>query len=298
MDDTFRHLDWSLVQAFLAVAEEGSLSAAARRLGASQPTVGRQIKAVEDALPMPVFTRHARGFDLTDFGRTLIPAATAMHTAANELRLAAMAQEDQIAGTVRLTASRMVSFVTLPALLADLRKDLPDIQIDLVSTDDAENLLYGSSDIAVRMFRPTQLDLVTQYLGEVRFGCFAAKSYVAEHGMPSGLHEVLARDLVGYDTITRLIDGLRDFGLPASREMFATRCDDSLVQWEMVAQGCGISIFQKAFAHRDERVVEIPLGIAMPTLPVWLTASPAARRTPRIRAVWDILARELPKHFD
>ena len=66
----------------------------------------------------------------------------------------------------------------------------------------------------------------------------------------------------------------------------------------LVAQGCGISIFQRAFADRDERVVEIPLGVDMPTLPVWLTASPAARRTPRIRAVWDVLARELPKHFE
>ncbi|MEM1303186.1 MAG: LysR substrate-binding domain-containing protein, partial [Pseudomonadota bacterium] len=87
------------------------------------------------------------------------------------------------------------------------------------------------------------------------------------------------------------------YGLPASREMFATRCDDSLVQWEMVAQGCGISIFQRAFAERDDRVVEIPLGLTMPTLPVWLTTSPAARRTPRIRAVWNMLAEELPKAF-
>ncbi|MEM1301255.1 MAG: LysR family transcriptional regulator, partial [Pseudomonadota bacterium] len=227
MDGVLGKLDWSLVQVFLAVAEEGSLSAAARRLGASQPTVGRQIKAVEEALPMPVFARHARGFELTEFGRTLLPAATAMQRAANDLRLAAMAQDTEIAGTVRITASRMASFVTLPRIIAKLRQEFPNLQVDLVSTDDTENLLYGASDIAVRMYRPEQLDLVTQYIGEVTFGCYVAKSYVADHGMPNGLEDALARDLVGYDTITRLIDGLRDYGLPASREMFATRCDDS-----------------------------------------------------------------------
>ena len=294
MDDALRQLDWSLLQAFLAVAEEGSLSAAARRLGASQPTVGRQIKAVEEVLPAPVFSRHARWFDLTEFGKRVLPAARTMQSAANDIRLAAMAEEADVSGTVRITASRMVSFVTLPAILARMRSELPHLQIDMVSTDDSENLLYGASDIALRMYRPTQLDLVTQYLGEISFGCYASKNYIAEHGMPNGVAEALALDLVGYDEDMRLIDGLREFGFPATRETFATRCDDSMVQWELVAQGCGVSIFQRSFAERDDRVVEIPLDIVMPTLPIWLTTSPAARRTPRIRAVWEMLAREMP----
>ncbi len=290
-----RSLDWALVQSFLAVAEEGSLSAAARRMGASQPTVGRQIKAMEDALNAKMFARHARGFELTEMGETILPAAKAMERAMNDIRVAAAAQETELAGSVRITASINVSYSILPPLLARARQLYPGIQIDLVATDDSENLLYGESDIALRMYRPTQLDLVTQYLGELPLGLYGAKSYLKRTQPIRSFEDVMAADLVGHDTLTRLVDGINEFGIPVSRSDFATRTDDVLVLWELVRAGCGLGFGPCVQADSDPTMVKIPLPIAIPTLPIWLTTSEAMRGTPRIRAIWELLASEFPK---
>ncbi|WP_147126710.1 LysR family transcriptional regulator [Shimia ponticola] len=295
MNDSIRSLDWALVQAFLAVAEEGSLSAAARRTGASQPTVGRQIKAIEEALKSKLFARHARGFELTDMGEAILPAARAMAQAMNDIRVAAATRETELAGSVRITASVNVSHALLPPLLARVRESYPGIQIDLVSTDDSENLLFGASDIAIRMYRPTQLDLVTQYLGDLPLGLYGAKSYLERVGRPNGVTDVLKMDLVGHDTLTRIVDGIRGFGYPITREDFATRTDDVLTMWELVVAGCGLGFSPCVVADADPRVERVQLPVAIPSLPMWLTASEAMRATPRIRAVWDLIAAEFPR---
>lgn len=294
MDERVRQLDWALLQTFLAVAEEGSLSAAARVLGASQPTLGRQVKTIEETLGAPVFARHARGLGLTDFGEMIMPAARAMQSAANDIRVAAATRETDMAGNVRLTASRTTSYASLPAILAGARQRYPNISLDLVPSDDTENLIYGEADIAVRMFRPTQLDLITRFIGDISFGLFASRAYLDRVGRPRSIDDVLTLDLIGYDRDRRLIDGMTQYGVPAARDMFATRCDDPVVQWELLINGCGATFFQSNFARRDSRVEEIPLPMDLPTLPVWLTTSAAMRQTPRIRAIWDVLVEDLP----
>ncbi|MEM6897376.1 MAG: LysR family transcriptional regulator [Pseudomonadota bacterium] len=293
MDARLQSLDWALVNAFLAVAEEGSLSAAARRLGASQPTLGRQVKAIESALSASLFTRHARGLELTEMGEAILPAARVMASAMNDIRVAAAAQETQAEGTVRITASINVAHALLPKVLARVRREYPGIQIDLVPSDDSENLLYGESDLAVRMYRPRQVDLVTQYLGTFDVALYGARSYLDAVGRPGSFKEVLGCDLVGFDTNRRLLDGIAEYGIELERKAFATRCDDPLTQWELVVAGCGLGFAPRLVGDADARVEEIPLGVDIPGLPMWLTASQAMRRTPRIRAVWEIVSAEL-----
>lgn len=291
-------LDWSLLQSFLAVAEEGSLSAAARRLGLSQPTLGRQVKAIETTLGTPVFKRHAKGLDLSDFGQTILPSVQAMQAAANDIRLAAASRETDLSGTVRITASQVTAHANLPAVVAIARRAYPKIQIDIIPTDDSENLIFGEADIALRMYRPTQLDLITQFIGEITMGLFAATTYLDRVGRPKGawrVEDILKLDLIGYDQDRRIIEGMNARGFPANREMFSTRCDDHVVQWELIVQGCGAGFYQTPVGLRTLGIEQIPLPIPNPTLPIWLTASSAMRQTPRIRAIWEILARELPK---
>ena len=168
MNVTLSNLDWSLVQAFLAVAETGSLSGAARALGTSQPTIGRHIQAVEDNLGAALFHRQARGMALTDFGETLLEPARAMQLAAAQLAQTAAGGSSDLTGTVRITASLFVSHHVLPPVLAEMRETYPDIQLDLVASDQSENLLFREADIAVRMYRPRQLDMVTRHIGSVQ----------------------------------------------------------------------------------------------------------------------------------
>ena len=286
-------VDWSLVQAFLAVAEEGSLSAAARVMGASQPTLGRQIKALEQQLEAQLFQRQAKGYVLTETGANLMEPARAMRDAMGEIALVAAGQSARIEGTVRITASVMTSQFHLPQIIADIRRAEPQIAIELVPTDDSRNLLYREADIAVRMYRPTQLDLVTQHIGDIPLVVCAAKSYLQARGPVRGLADMPKHDFVGYDTSTRIIDGFKEAGIEVTRDFFKTRCDDHATFWNLVRQGCGIGFAQASLAEGDPLVDVLDVGFDIPPLPIWLTAHEAMRETPRIRRVWDLLAQGL-----
>ncbi|MBJ6372129.1 LysR family transcriptional regulator [Sedimentitalea arenosa] len=289
MDKVLPLTDWSLIQSFLAVAETGSLTGAAQRLGRSQPTLGRHIKALEDDLGMALFDRHARGLNLSQGGADLLPMARRMDESMKQMALTAAGQAQRIAGTVRLTASVFASHYLLPPILADIRRAEPAIQIDLLPSDRTENLLFRQADIAVRMYRPTQADVVARHVGDLQLGIFAAGSYLNRAGRPETPEDILNHDLVGYDSNELILDTMRRMGWPVRREAFATRCDNQAIYWELVRAGCGIGFSQTGVGRADPLVEEIDLGLSIPPLPVWLAAHEAMRRTPRLRRVWDML---------
>lgn len=293
MDAGPEALNWALLRAFLAVAEAGSLSGAARVLGASQPTLGRQIREIESALGLALFRRHARGLELTEAGAAMLGPVRAMHAAALEVGLYAAGRETGLAGTVRITASEFVAHHLLPETIARIREQAPDIAIELVPSDSTENLLYREADIALRMYRPEQADIVSRQIGEIELGAFAARSYLARRGRPEGMADFLEHDLVGYDRSDLILRGMRAAGLDVSRDMFSTRCDSQTVYWELVRAGCGIGFGQLAVARRDPSIVEIDLGVQIPQLPIWIAAHRDLRHTPRVRKVWEMLAEGL-----
>ncbi|RMF40466.1 MAG: LysR family transcriptional regulator [Alphaproteobacteria bacterium] len=291
-------LDWRLVQTLLAVARTGSLSAAAHALGLSQPTTGRQVRALEAALGGAVFARHPRGLALTEFGRSLMPAAEAMAEGAARLSLAAAGREASIAGTVRITASVFVSHSWLPGILAGLREAEPEIEIELVPSDTTENLLFREADIAIRMYRPEQLDILARHLGDMKLGFFAARSYLDRHGRPETPEALLKHTLIGYDRSDVMIRGFRERGFPVSRHSFALRCDDQAVCWALLRAGCGIGIAQIGAAEAEPGLERLFADLPLPSLPVWLSAHEALRSTPRIRRVWDHLAEAIGPFLD
>ena len=283
------------MQAFLAVADTGSLSGAARRLGQSQPTLGRQIKALEQALGAELFDRHARGLRLSQTGLDLMPHAREMQTAMAAISLISAGQTQDMAGTVRITASVFISHLVLPPVLARIRAQEPDIQIDLIPTDATENLLFRAADIALRMYRPDQLDVVARHVAEIELGAFAATTYLDRRGRPRCPEDLMAHDLVGYDSSDLIIRAMRDMGWDVGREAFAVRCDDQATYWQLVRAGCGVGFTQRAVGQADPGVEELRLGLDIPPLPLWLAAHEAMRHTPRIRRVWDLLAEALPQ---
>lgn len=283
-------LDWDLIRAVLAVADAGSLSAAARVLGQSQPTLGRQIKLAEAQLGQSLFDRHARGLALTAFGQSLLPAMRQMEAGARSLSLAAAGQDDTAAGVVRLTASKFVSAFLLPQVLTQLRRDQPEITVDLVPSDTTENLLFHEADLALRMYRPTQLEMVARHLGQLELGLFASEDYLARRGTPQSWEDFQTHDVLGYDRDDRLIRGMRALGFEVSRDFFAFHCDDQVVYWHHVVAGMGIGVGQRAVAQQDPNLRPVLPELELPRLPVWLTAHESLRHVPRIARVWDALA--------
>lgn len=289
MDNNFTPADWSLVQAFLAVAEEGSLSAAARALEASQPTIGRQIKALELQLQAQLFVRQPRGLALTETGTALMAPARTMRDAMHEISLAAAGRSVQIEGTVRITASTMTSLYHLPSIIADIREAEPAISIEIVPSDASSNLLYREADIAVRMYRPTQLDLVTQHVGDLELVLCASKQYLEKTGPLRGPEDFEIHEFVGFDTNTSIIDGFRTAGFDVTRDFFKTRCDDHATFLALIKAGCGVGFSQANIVADDPDLVVIETNFPIPVLPIWLTAHEAMRETPRIRRVWNML---------
>jgi len=286
-------LDWSLLQSFLRVARAGSLSAAARVHGVSQPTLGRHVRALEAALDQPLFTRTATGQRLTAMGARLLEQAQAMEAAAARIALTAAGASARLEGTVRITAARVVAHYHLPPILARLRTAEPGIQIDLVASDAAENLLFRGADIALRMFRPESGDLMVQKITGLPLGLYAARSYLDRVGRPSTPEALMALDFVGYDRSELILQLMAANGFPVTRDFFALRCEDQLVNWALVCAGCGVGGFQCDIADADPRVERVAPFIRLPVLPVWLVVPEALRHVPRIARVRQALAEGL-----
>lgn len=286
-------LDWSYMQSFAAVVEHGSLSAAARGLRTSQPTLSRHIAALEAKIGSRLFERGRGGMILTDAGMKLASHARHMAEAAARFSVIGEGQNTELAGTVRITASQIVASFLLPSVLARLRRAHPEISIEVVASDTTDNLLRREADIALRMYRPTQLDVVTRHIGDLKIGAYAASDYIARRGTPDGIDDFKAHDVIGYDRSPLIIDGMRAVGLNVTRDFFAFRCDDQVVCWQMVLAGFGIGFGQFSMGDADPRVVRISGDAPVALLPIWLTAHPDLRTNARVRCVFDWLAQEV-----
>ncbi|MEN0001454.1 MAG: LysR family transcriptional regulator [Pseudomonadota bacterium] len=283
-------LDWSYVRAVLAVAETGSLTGAARRLRQSQPTLGRHIKAAEEALGTTLFTRTRTGFELTEAGQLLLAPARAMAAASAQMETLAAGRDVQLSGTVRITASVVVSHYILPPLIAQLREEEPEIEIELVPSDLSENLIYREADIAIRMYQPTQLDIITRKIADQKMALYVSHALLARVGHPETPEALLALPFVGFDRSDMIIGHMRAMGYDVDRHFFAVRCDDQAAFWRLVCAGCGVGAMQEIIGDKEPAVQRLEAQIEMPTLPVWLAAHEALRGNPRIRRVWDFLA--------
>jgi len=194
-----REPGWELYRSFLEVMRDGSLSAAARRLGATQPTIGRHIAALEAALDLPLFTRSQRGLLPTAAAVVLLPHAEAMAAAAASIGRAGSAEASAELGTVRITASEIVGCEVLPPILAAFRREYPLIKLELALSNQNEDLLRRDADIAIRMVRPSQKALVASRIGHVAIGLYAHEGYIAAFGAPAGMDELAAHCVIGFD---------------------------------------------------------------------------------------------------
>lgn len=288
---------WDLYRSFLAVLREGSLSAAARSLGLTQPTLGRHVEALEAALGLPLFTRSAHGFMPTEAALALRPHAEALEASAAALLRAASGQGTETRGTVRITASEVVGAEVLPPILARLQEEHPNLAIELVLSNRVDDLLRRDADIAVRMVRPVQEALVARRLGTIELGLHARWDYLERRGTPASFEDLRGHALIGFDHETAFIRALRGRGLPLQREALTLRTDSDLAQLAAIRAGCGIGVCQVGLAGRDERLVRVlPTDFAIP-LETWLVMHEDLRGSRPCRAAYDALAEGLADYM-
>jgi len=289
-------LDWSWLEAFQSVATHGSLSAAARATGLSQPTLSRHIAALEKSLQITLFDRTSKGLSLAPSGLELLEHANAMLDAAHRFSLHAEGQTQAVEGTVRITASEVVATYLLPSVIAALRRDEPQIQIEIVASDQSGNLLQREADIALRMYQPTQLDVIAKKIGDLDLCMYASEVYIERCGEPKDLSDFSQHALIGEDSNTRIIDGFNEFGVSLSRTDFAVRCDNQVVAWELCKAGYGIGFMQKSIGDESPGVKALLDGTIVGQLPVWLTAHAELRTSRRIARVFEYLGQNFLPH--
>ncbi|MBN9310426.1 MAG: LysR family transcriptional regulator [Devosia sp.] len=285
--------DWSLWRSFGAVVEHGSLSAAARALGLSQPTLGRHVEALEQALGVGLFERTLAGLRPTDTALKLYEPVQSAQAALAEANLMAEGASAALTGSVRITSSTVMCHYVLPPLLYELRQEFPQVALELVPSDAVENLLLREADIAVRMFRPTQLELIAKRLGQIPIVACAHERYVAARGAPAGPADLAGHDLVGFDRSDLLIDGARQMGFTLGRNDFVVRTDSQTNAWELIKAGLGIGFAQSTLVAATPGMVRLLPGLDPPPLEVWLTTHRELFTSRRIRAIYDRLSEGL-----
>ncbi len=289
------NFDWTLVRSFLAALDQGSLLGAARMLKSSQPTIGRHIAELELQLGVALFERTGRGLKPLTMALRLADSARTMEAGAHELQRKASSVEDAVRGTVRITASQPVACVLLPPLLARLQQALPEVQIELVSSNEVSNLLRREADIAIRMVQPDQASLVAKRIGKVTLGAYAHRDYLQRSGTPLDPSDLTAHALLGNDKNEDIIRGFGALGYPMAREQFAFRSDDLMAYWQALRNGVGIGFVADYLALTDSGVVRLLPMLKIPPIPVWLAVHREIRTSKRIRAVYDFLSEELPR---
>ena len=289
-----RLFDWSLVRSFLAVLEKGSLLAASRDLQLSQPTIGRHVAELESQLGLVLFDRNGRGLLPTEAAYHLAESARIMQSGADQLARNVMGADLGASGTVRITASQPVSCYVLPPLLAQMRLSLPDVQVELVASNEVSNLLRREADIAVRMVQPQQASIIARRVGKVTLRACAHQDYLRRRGVPRQPNDLLAHDLIGGDRNDDTLKGFAAQGLVVGREQFAFRADDLIVVWQAVRAGLGVGFVSEHLIRSDPAVIPVLPILKIQPLPVWLAVHKEIRTSKRIRAVYDFLADALP----
>jgi DNA-binding transcriptional LysR family regulator len=287
---TRRPPGWDELRTFTEVARDGSLSGAARRLGFTQPTVGRHIDALEAAFGLTLFTRSPRGLTPTPAALALEPHVEAMAAAAAALARTASGEAAADRGVVRVTASDVVGVEVLPPMLAAFHAEHPDIAIELALTNRTQDLARRDADIAVRMVRPTQSGLLARRIGSSRISLFAHRDYLARFGEPRSLADLAGHCFIGFDRDNSTFRAAGDYARTMTRESFGLRCDNDLAQLAALRAGVGIGGCQDNIARRTPDLVSVLPNAFRYALDVWLVMHEDLKATRRVRLLFDHLA--------
>lgn len=285
--------DWNLLKSFLAVYETGSLSGAARRLGASQPTLGRHIKELEQALNLQLFIRHPHGFEATENGRELARRAQAVGATIADFTRGAAGLMEQLAGTIRVTASEPIAYHILPNAIRPLREKEPEVEIELIVDNAIRNLSRQEADIALRQSVPTEEDLIAQRVGTLELGLYASQAFLHRLGPPNLTSIIEGRHLIGSNHAPLPPHVADQIPVDISRRSFWFRSDSFLAQRAMMRAGLGIGSELVLIAEQEPELVRLLPTLDIPPQELWLVAHRDMMNSRLVRTVYRLLATSL-----
>ena len=287
------NFDWNQVRSFLATVEKGSFSAAARVLDQTQPTVGRQVAALEEALGVLLFERVGKSLNLTTAGAEILVHVRDMADTASRISLTATSQAQTIEGQVRITASDLMSAYQLPPIIKQLRVAAPRLDIEVVAANDLRDIQRREADIAIRHVRPTQPDLIAKLVANVKAHFYAAPSFLDQVGRPRNEEELAKLDFVGFGEVSVMVNYLQEAGIAVTEDNFLLSSKNGIVAWEMVRRGLGICVMSEDIANLTPGVERVLPNREPFTFPVWLATHSELHTARRIRLVFDLLAEQL-----
>jgi len=292
------NFDWNHIRAFLVTAEEGTLSAAAKALGLTQPTLSRQVSALETDLGLTLFERVGQRLVLTNSGLELLEQAREMGNAALEFSLTATGQSEQIEGSVIVSASELTAAYMLPKIIAKLRQEEPGIDIEVVVTNEPSDLKRREADIAIRSFHPTQNDLIAKKLGKEAIWLYCTQKYLDTLPQIKDYAELKDIQIIGFDRSNSVSEILDKQGWKLSSQNFSLVTSCQLMQVALCKEGQGMMFFPENISDREPSLVRAfaHMGPIM-ELPIWLVCHQELRTSLRVRRVFDFIATELKKQI-
>ena len=293
MKQSSKSFDWNQARAFLATAEEGSLSAAARLLGQRQPTLSRQVAGLEEDLGVMLFERIGRRLILTQSGHELLKHFKAMRAAADLATLAASGQSQDIEGPVSITTTDIIATYQLPRVLRQLRDQAPGINIRVSTSNEVLDLMRREADISIRHAHPDQPDLVCKKIGEMSAHLYASRDHLRSFGQPKTAADTARADFIGFGGAEPILSALIARGLPLTERNFKLACANGTAYLAMVREGLGIGMFQSETAAQMPDLVPVLPKLDPVPVPVWLVAHRELYTSRRIRLVFDTLAKHL-----
>jgi DNA-binding transcriptional LysR family regulator len=286
--------DWSDLRHFLAVAKHGSTLAAARALGVNQSTVHRRIDALERRIGHALVRRHPSGYQLTEFGEALLPAAQAVENAAIAVERQVQAYGNQLDGVIRLTCPEpLVSRITGSALLELFQERYPALRIEFVMSDRYLDLSKGEADIALRSGEPDDENLVGRKIGDSIWAVYASRSYVQQHGKPQRVEDIADHAIIGFDGTLINHRAAKWFAAVAPNARIAARNNSVLGVLHAVKSGVGVAPLPTAIADMHDDLVQVLPPVQELGRGWYLLAHPDVRKTPQIRAFFDFVTEKL-----
>lgn len=285
--------DWNQVRAFLATAEEGSLSAAARALGLTQPTLSRQVNGLESELGVTLFERGHRAMELTPSGLELLEHVRAMGDAATRVSLTASGQSQAVDGKVSITATTMFAAWYLPPIVARIREQAPGIELEIVTANESLDLLRREADIAIRHGQPDHGDLIAKRIGNITAHLYAARSYLDRFGRPQQPQDLANADFIGFEQPEQLLEFYNAMGIPVTRDHFKVYSASGVVIMALAEQGLGIAVGTRDVADRSTALEQVLPSLPPIDVPIWLVTHRELHTSRRIRLVFDMIAEQV-----
>ena len=285
--------DWNQVRAFLATAEEGSLSAAARALKLTQPTLSRQVAGLEESLDVILFERGTRSMTLTAAGLQLLAEARAMTDAANRISLVASGHSQAVEGLVRIAATDAMATYHLPAIVEAVRREAPGIALEIKTSNHLSDLIRREADIAIRHARPTEAELIARHVGVSFAVMYASSAYLDRLGRPVTIEKLQTADFIGFEYREQLLPLYAEAGIDLTANNFPVITESGTLVMELMRAGLGIGLMMREDARLFPELEEVLAAFQPITVPIWLVTHRELHSSRRIRVVFDIIAAHL-----